>query len=93
MVFPDGSRAFIAAAGQPDKRYVEYPGGYHALLADVDRDRVSTTCGSGWSNGWAEGRPRPDGRSGSVFLRNPQGVHRIIRFAPKFLPSAWEAVA
>ena len=40
MVFPDGSRAFIAAAGQPDKRYVEYPGGYHALLADVDRDRV-----------------------------------------------------
>ncbi len=40
MVFPDGSRAFFDAVGQRDKRYVEYPGAYHALLADFDRNRV-----------------------------------------------------
>jgi alpha-beta hydrolase superfamily lysophospholipase len=40
MVFPDGSRAFFDTVGQRDKRYLEYPGAYHALLADLDRDRV-----------------------------------------------------
>jgi alpha-beta hydrolase superfamily lysophospholipase len=40
MVPPDGSRRFISGVGHPDKRLVEYPGGYHALLADVDGGRV-----------------------------------------------------
>ncbi|HZM26034.1 MAG TPA: alpha/beta hydrolase [Gemmatimonadales bacterium] len=40
MVFPDGTREFFGVVGQPDKRYVEYPGAFHALLADLDRDRV-----------------------------------------------------
>jgi len=39
-VFPDGTREFFGVVGQPDKRYVEYPGAFHALLADLDRDRV-----------------------------------------------------
>jgi len=40
MVPPDGSRRFMSGVGHPDKRLVEYPGGYHALLADVDGGRV-----------------------------------------------------
>jgi alpha-beta hydrolase superfamily lysophospholipase len=40
MVFPDGSRAFVARVGHPDKAFREYPGGYHVLLADLDRERV-----------------------------------------------------
>jgi len=35
MVPPEGSRRFVAAGGQPDRRLIEYPDGYHALLADV----------------------------------------------------------
>lgn len=40
MVPPDGSRRFVARAGHPDKRLIEYPGAYHALLADLDGERV-----------------------------------------------------
>jgi alpha-beta hydrolase superfamily lysophospholipase len=40
MVFPDGSRAFFAEVGQRDKTMHEYPGAYHVLLADLDRERV-----------------------------------------------------
>lgn len=40
MVSPDGSRAFIAKVGHPDKTLREYPGGYHGLLADLDREQV-----------------------------------------------------
>jgi alpha-beta hydrolase superfamily lysophospholipase len=40
MVPPDGSRRFVEASGQPDRRLIEYPGGYHALLADVGGDQA-----------------------------------------------------
>jgi len=40
MVLPEGSRRFIGRVGQPDKRLIEYPGAYHALLADIGRERV-----------------------------------------------------
>jgi alpha-beta hydrolase superfamily lysophospholipase len=40
MVFPDGTRAFFGEVGLVDKSYLEYPGAYHALFADLDRDRV-----------------------------------------------------
>jgi alpha-beta hydrolase superfamily lysophospholipase len=40
MVSPEGSRRFVAHAGSRDKRLIEYPGAYHALLADLDRERV-----------------------------------------------------
>ena len=40
MVPPDGSREFITKAGSADKQYREYPGDYHALFADYDRDTV-----------------------------------------------------
>jgi alpha-beta hydrolase superfamily lysophospholipase len=40
MVPPDGSRAFVARVGQPDREYREYPGAYHVLVADLDRDQV-----------------------------------------------------
>jgi alpha-beta hydrolase superfamily lysophospholipase len=39
MAPPDGSRRFASAAG-PRARLIEYPGGYHALLADVDGGEV-----------------------------------------------------
>ncbi|HEU4698728.1 MAG TPA: alpha/beta hydrolase [Gemmatimonadales bacterium] len=43
MVPPDGSRAFVARARTrpgADVAYLEYPEGYHALLADLDGARV-----------------------------------------------------
>jgi alpha-beta hydrolase superfamily lysophospholipase len=40
MVPPEGSRRFVGAAGQPDRRFIEYPEAYHALLADIGGDRV-----------------------------------------------------
>jgi alpha-beta hydrolase superfamily lysophospholipase len=40
MVPPEGSRRFVAGSGQPDRDLIEYPEGYHALLADVDGGRV-----------------------------------------------------
>ena len=40
MVPPDGSRRFVARVGHPDRQLIEYPGAYHALLADLDSDRV-----------------------------------------------------
>ena len=40
MVFPDGTRTFFTEAGPADKQYLEYPGAYHALFADLDRDKV-----------------------------------------------------
>ena len=40
MVPPEGSRRFVARAGQRDKTFLEIPGAYHALLADLDGERV-----------------------------------------------------
>ena len=40
MVPPDGSRRFVARVAGPDKRMIEYENAYHALLADLDRERV-----------------------------------------------------
>jgi alpha-beta hydrolase superfamily lysophospholipase len=40
MVPPEGSRAFIARVGHPDHELREYPGAYHVLFADVDREQV-----------------------------------------------------
>ena len=40
MVPPVGSRRFVGATGQPDRTLIEYPEGYHALLADVGGDQV-----------------------------------------------------
>jgi alpha-beta hydrolase superfamily lysophospholipase len=40
MVPPEGSRRFLARAGQRDKELLEIPGAYHALLADLDGERV-----------------------------------------------------
>jgi alpha-beta hydrolase superfamily lysophospholipase len=40
MVPPDGSRRFVAAAGSPDRRLIEYPEAYHVLFADVGREQV-----------------------------------------------------
>jgi alpha-beta hydrolase superfamily lysophospholipase len=40
MVPPEGSRRFVAGGGQPDRGLIEYPEGYHALLADTDGRRV-----------------------------------------------------
>jgi alpha-beta hydrolase superfamily lysophospholipase len=42
MVPPEGSRAFVARVGHPDCELHEYPGAYHALFADLDRERVLT---------------------------------------------------
>jgi len=40
MVAPEGSRRFVARVGHRDKRLIEYPGAYHALLADLDGEKV-----------------------------------------------------
>jgi acylglycerol lipase len=40
MVPPEGSREFIARVGHPDHELREYPGGYHVLFADLDREQV-----------------------------------------------------
>ena len=40
MVLPDGSRAFFARVGHPDRQFIEYPGAYHVLFADLDREQV-----------------------------------------------------
>jgi alpha-beta hydrolase superfamily lysophospholipase len=40
MVPPEGSRRFVAAAGHPDRRLIEYPDGYHVLFADTGRERT-----------------------------------------------------
>jgi alpha-beta hydrolase superfamily lysophospholipase len=42
MVLPDGSRAFVARVGHPDRELHEYPGAFHVLFADLDRERVLT---------------------------------------------------
>jgi alpha-beta hydrolase superfamily lysophospholipase len=42
MVAPDGSRAFVARVGHPDRELREYPGAYHVLFADLDYERVLT---------------------------------------------------
>ncbi len=51
MVSPAGSRAFAAEVGAPDKQLIEYPGGYHALLADFGHERVLADV-----TGWIEAR-------------------------------------
>jgi alpha-beta hydrolase superfamily lysophospholipase len=40
MVPPDGSRRFVPRVGHPDHELREYPGAYHVLFADLDRERV-----------------------------------------------------
>ena len=45
MVPPEGSRRFVARAGHRDKALLEIPGAYHALLADLDQERVLATVG------------------------------------------------
>jgi alpha-beta hydrolase superfamily lysophospholipase len=45
MVPPDGSRRFVARAGHPDATLLEILGGYHALLADLDHERVLAAIG------------------------------------------------
>ena len=47
MVPPDGSRRFVARVGHPDRQLIEYPGAYHALLADLDGERVLADL-AGW---------------------------------------------
>jgi alpha-beta hydrolase superfamily lysophospholipase len=42
MVPPDGSRAFAARVSHPDHELREYPGAFHVLFADLDRERVLT---------------------------------------------------
>lgn len=42
MVPPDGSRAFVARVGHPDRELQEYAGAFHVLFADLDRERVLT---------------------------------------------------
>jgi hypothetical protein len=49
MVPADGSRRFAAAGGRA--RLIEYPDGYHALLADLGGDAVLNDLG-----GWLESR-------------------------------------
>jgi len=46
MVPSEGSRRFVARVGHPDKRLIEYPGAYHALVADLDHERVLADLGS-----------------------------------------------
>ena len=46
MVRPDGSRRFIASVRRADKLLIEYDGAYHALLADLDRERVLSDLGA-----------------------------------------------
>ena len=45
MVPPDGSRRFVARAGHHDVTLLEIAGGYHALLADLDHERVLAAIG------------------------------------------------
>jgi alpha-beta hydrolase superfamily lysophospholipase len=47
MVPPEGSRRFIARVGHPDHQLIEYPGAYHALVADLDSERVLADL-AGW---------------------------------------------
>ena len=42
MVPPDGSRAFVARVGHPDRELREYAGAFHVLFADLERERVLT---------------------------------------------------
>jgi acylglycerol lipase len=46
MVRPEGSRRFIDRVGHPDKELIEYQGAYHALLADLDGERVLADLGA-----------------------------------------------
>jgi alpha-beta hydrolase superfamily lysophospholipase len=40
MVPSDGTRRFAARVRHPDVRFIEYPEAYHALLGDLDSERV-----------------------------------------------------
>lgn len=40
MVPPDGTRKFFGRLSLADRTLIEYPGGYHALFADLDAPRV-----------------------------------------------------
>jgi alpha-beta hydrolase superfamily lysophospholipase len=45
MVPPEGSRRFAGRLGHPDATLLEIRGGYHALLADLDSERVLAAIG------------------------------------------------
>jgi alpha-beta hydrolase superfamily lysophospholipase len=40
MVPPDGTRRLFSRLTLADRRLIEYAGGYHALFADLDAERV-----------------------------------------------------
>ena len=40
MVPPEGTRTFVAGLDGGDSTYLEYPDGYHALTADIGKERV-----------------------------------------------------
>lgn len=40
MVPPEGTRTFAAGLAEGDATYLEYPDGYHALTADIGKERV-----------------------------------------------------
>ena len=63
MVPPEGSRRFVARVGHPDATWLEIAGGYHALLADLDHERVLAAIGD-WILARAGGRE--GGRAGRV---------------------------
>lgn len=54
MVPPQGTRRFAARAAGPDRTFLEYPGAYHALFADLDGPRALADLSS-----WIEARIPP----------------------------------
>jgi alpha-beta hydrolase superfamily lysophospholipase len=40
MVPPDGSREFFEKLRSPDRTFLEYPGAYHGLFADIGYQEV-----------------------------------------------------
>ena len=40
LVVPSGSAAFVEQAGSADKKLIEYPGLYHELLNEPEKDKV-----------------------------------------------------
>jgi alpha-beta hydrolase superfamily lysophospholipase len=51
MVPPDGSREFFRKVQHPDRKFLEYPEGYHGLFADVEAERVLNDVSE-----WLDGR-------------------------------------
>jgi len=55
MVPPDGSREFFSKLHYPDRKFLEYPGAYHALFADIGADHVLNDV-SEWLEAHVSGR-------------------------------------